>query len=92
MLRHKHEMETMLATEKTRAAQDRLTLHQTIEGQQRKLNVLHDELREREIEVNQTKRSLQIMEDQVERNKVSVKRLQSSESIISHWTPARVCS
>lgn len=90
MRRNKHEMETMLTNERTRAAQDLLTLHQTIEGQKKKMNELQEKIREREIEVDEAKRSLQVMEDQVERHKVSAKRSQSSESYISHWTPARV--
>ena len=88
MRRNKHEMETMLATEKTRATNDRLTLHQTVEGQKRKLNELQDKLLEREMEVDQTRRLLQALE--VERHKLSAKRSQSSESSVSHWTPARV--
>ena len=91
MRRNKHEMETMLATERSRATQDRLTLHQTVEGQKKKLNELQNKLREREMEVDHARRSLQVMEDQVERQKDPVKRLQSPESsFVSHWTPARV--
>lgn len=91
MRRNKNEMEAILTTERTRAAQDCRTLHQTVEGQKRKLNELQDKLREREIEVDETKHSLQIMEDQVEIYKASAKRLQSSESFVPHWTPTRVC-
>lgn len=92
MRRNKREMETMLTNERTRAAQDLLTLHQTIEGQKKKVNEMQEIIRERETEVDETKRSLQVMEDQVERHKVSAKRFQSSESFVSHWTPARVSS
>lgn len=90
MRRNKHETEAMLSTERNRAAQDRLTLHQTIEGQKRKINELQDELCKKEVEVDEANRSMHVMEDQVERQKVSARRLQSSETLVSHWTPTRV--
>ena len=90
MRQNKLEMESILSNERSRSAQDRLKLHQTIEEQTRKMNELQRKLREQEIEIDETKRSLHLMEEQAERNKVPTKRLQSSDSFASHWTPTRV--
>ena len=88
--RNKQEMETILASERTRSAQDRLTLHQTIEGLKKQMNELESKLRDREIEADETKRTLQLREDQVERYKALAKRTPSSETYAPQWTPSRV--
>lgn len=91
MRRNRHEMETILMAERTHASKDRLTLQQAMEAQKKKLNDLEVKLCEREMEVNETKHSLQAMQDKLEKSsKASAKRLQPSEFFVPNWTPTRV--
>lgn len=83
-------MESLLVNERSRSANDRLVLQQSVEGQNRLINEMKNKLRDQESELDEKTRTLYDVKDELERNRATVKRLQSTENHFARWTPARV--
>lgn len=83
-------MESLLVNERSRSANDRLVLQQSVEGQNKLINEMKNKLRDQESELDEKTRTLYDVKDELERNRATVKRLQSTENHFARWTPARV--
>ena len=79
-----------MVNERSRSANDRLVLQQSVEGQNRLINEMKNKLRDQESELDEKTRTLYDVKDELERNRATVKRLQSTENHFARWTPARV--
>ena len=51
---------------------------------------MKNKLRDQESELDEKTRTLYDVKDELERNRATVKRLQSTENHFARWTPARV--
>lgn len=79
-----------MVNERSRSANDRLVLQQSVEGQNKLINEMKNKLRDQESELDEKTRTLYDVKDELERNRATVKRLQSTENHFARWTPARV--